>query len=117
MPETLTFPHFALVILCGPSGSGKSTWAARHFEKTQVVSTDACREAILDDAASQAANDDAFALFLQTVSLRLKHRRFTVADSTALKPKVRDGLLALAREWKAPEIGRASCRERVCLAV
>lgn len=102
MAETLTFPSFALLILCGPSGSGKSTWAARHFSASQIVSTDACREAILDDAASQAANDDAFGLFLQTVGLRLKHRRFTVADSTALKPKVRDGLLALAREWKAP---------------
>lgn len=101
---TLTLPPLALVILCGGSGSGKSTWARKHFASSQIVASDNCREAILDDAANQSANDDVFALFHQLIEFRLKHRRFTVADSTALKPKARAGLLALAQKWKVPTI-------------
>ncbi len=104
MSDVLTLPPLALVILCGPSGSGKSTWAKKHFLPSQIVASDDCRAMVLDDAASQAANDDAFSLFHNIIELRLKHRRFTVADSTALKPKARQHLLQLAREWKVPAI-------------
>src|SRR5262245_55809608 len=101
---SITLPPLALVILCGASGSGKSTWARKHFPHSQIVASDNCREAILDDAGSQAANEDAFALFHSIIEYRLKHRRFTVADSTALKPKSRANLLALAQKWKVPAI-------------
>jgi protein phosphatase len=104
MSDTLSLPPLALLILCGPSGSGKSTWARKHFLSTQIVASDECRAMILDDAASQVANEDAFALFHTIIAQRLKHRRFTVADSTALKPKARADLLALARTWKVPAI-------------
>jgi protein phosphatase len=102
MPLTIRYPACALVVLCGPSGSGKSTFAARHFRPSQIVSSDACRVMIVDDAATQAINDDTFALLSQIVGLRLKHRRFTVVDSTALKPGARENLVRLAQQHRAP---------------
>ncbi len=99
---TLSFPPVCLIVLCGASGSGKSTWALRHFRASQVVSSDSCREMVVDNAASQSANDDAFALFHQWIALRLKNRRLTVADSTALKPSARDRLIALAHAARVP---------------
>ncbi|WP_395094569.1 AAA family ATPase [Armatimonas sp.] len=99
---TLSFPPVCLIVLCGASGSGKSTWARRHFRASQLVSSDSCREMVVDDAGSQSANDDAFALFHQWIALRLKNRRLTVADSTALKPGARDRLIALAHAARVP---------------
>jgi protein phosphatase len=99
---TISYPAGALVILCGPSGSGKSTFAARHFRPSQIVSSDACRVMICDEAATQAINDDAFALLSHILDLRLKHRRLTVVDSTALKPGARDNLTRLAKKHQVP---------------
>ena len=98
----LSFPPVCLIVLVGASGSGKSTWAARHFRASQIVSSDQCREMVVDNAASQSANDDAFALFHQWIALRLKNRRLTVADSTALKPGARDRLIELAHTARVP---------------
>jgi protein phosphatase len=94
---TLVYPPVALVLLCGISGSGKSTFAARHFAPSQIVSSDACRAMVADDPDDQAASDDAFALLEQIVALRLKRGRFTVVDSTGLRPRFRARLSALAR--------------------
>ena len=99
---TIQYPPSALVILVGPSGSGKSTFAARHFETSQVISSDQCRVMIVDDAATQAVNDDTFALLSHWLELRLKHRRFTVVDSTALKPFARENLTKLAQKHQVP---------------
>ena len=99
---TLSFPPVCLIILVGASGSGKSTWAKKHFLASQIVSSDTCREMVVDDAASQGANEDAFALFHQWIALRLKNRRLTVADSTALKPSARDRLIELAQTARVP---------------
>lgn len=99
---TLTYPACALVLLVGPSGSGKSTFAARHFGPSQIIASDQCREMIIDDAANQAINDDTFALLSHWLELRLKHRRFTVVDSTALKPGAREKLTRLAQRHRIP---------------
>lgn len=102
MSLTIQYPACALVMLVGPSGAGKSTFASRHFTPTQVLSSDQCRRMIIDDEASQFVNEDAFALLHQWLELRLKHRRFTVVDSTALKPGSRDNLLAVAKKHEVP---------------
>lgn len=99
---TIRYPASALVLLVGPSGSGKSTFAARHFKPTQVIASDQCRAMIVDDAATQGVNEDAFALLGHWLELRLKHRRFTVVDSTALKPGDRANLTGLAQKHRVP---------------
>lgn len=99
---TLRYPACALVILCGPSGAGKSTFAAKHFAPSEVIASDACRVMIVDDAATQAINDDTFALLTHWLELRLKHRRFTVVDSTALKPGARQNLTKIAQRCRVP---------------
>ncbi len=57
---------------------------------------------IVDDAATQAINDDTFALLSHWLELRLTHRRFTVVDSTALKPGARENLTGLAKKHHVP---------------
>ena len=39
----ITIPELSLVALIGPTGSGKSSFAAKHFQPTEVVSSDVCR--------------------------------------------------------------------------
>ena len=82
-PITITYPDTALVLLVGPSGSGKSTFAARHFAPSEILSSDAARRMVADDAGAQNASEDAFTLLHHWLDLRLKRRRFTVVDSTA----------------------------------
>ena len=59
-PTLLDIPDFALVVLIGATGSGKSTFAARWFAPTEVISSDACRALIADDATDQSISADAF---------------------------------------------------------
>ncbi|GAB4454482.1 MAG: hypothetical protein OHK0029_09130 [Armatimonadaceae bacterium] len=99
---TIRYPAVALILLVGPSGSGKSTFARNHFGETEIISSDRCRALIGDDEARQDINDDAFSLLHHWLGLRLKNRRFTVVDSTALKPSARESLLQIAAAQKVP---------------
>ncbi len=94
----LTIPELCLVALVGPSGSGKSTFAARHFKSTEVVSSDACRAMVADDATDQAATPDAFALLNFIADTRLRAGRLTVIDATSVQPQARKDLVQLARD-------------------
>lgn len=98
----LRYPSSALILLVGPSGSGKSTFARRHFTDTEVLSSDRCRALVSDDEKRQDINDDAFSLLHHWLDLRLKNRRFTVVDSTALKPAARENVLAVAARRRIP---------------
>lgn len=94
----IRLPLGALVVLVGPAGSGKSTWAARHFEPTQIISSDACRGMIADDETDQAASRDAFRLLYFILGERLRRGLLTVVDSTALQPSIRAELLKIAAQ-------------------
>ena len=98
----VVLPDPCLVILCGPAGCGKSTFARRHFIETAVVSSDRCRALIADDEDEARVSGAAFALFHQIIDSRLRFRRLTVADSTALHPDARRDLRGIARRWRAP---------------
>jgi len=100
----ITIPDPCLVILCGVAGCGKSTFAGRHFRRCQVVSSDRCREMVSDSAAAMWASADAFELFHLIISKRLRHRRLTVADSTALGKSARSQLRRIAREAGVPAV-------------
>lgn len=87
-------------MLCGPAGSGKSTFAARHFRRTQIVSSDECRALVCDDATDQGVTAYAFDLMHTIIAMRLRLGRLTVADATHLKPEDRKPILRLARQFR-----------------
>jgi protein phosphatase len=94
-------PDFALVVLVGATGSGKSTFAGKHFAASEIVSSDACRAVVSDDANSQAASGDAFDLVRFIAEKRLKNRKLTVIDATNVRPADRRGWIEVARRWHA----------------
>jgi len=100
----LTIPNPSLVVLCGPAGSGKSTFARRRFRETAIVSSDRCRAMISDDEGNVRVSPEAFELLYFIIERRLRHRRLTVADSTALRREARRALLNLARQHNVPAV-------------
>jgi protein phosphatase len=91
-----------MVVLIGPSGSGKSTFAARHFTPTQVLSSDALRALVADDANDQTATEAAFELLHTALAMRLARRRLTVVDATSVESWARQQLLAVANRLQRP---------------
>lgn len=76
-------PEHSLVVLIGASGAGKST-LARTWPASQVLSLDALREAVSDDAGDQDATGAAVAGLHLLLEARMRRRLFTVIDSTSL---------------------------------
>ncbi|HEX5038733.1 MAG TPA: AAA family ATPase [Candidatus Limnocylindria bacterium] len=100
----IDLPTDALVVLIGIAASGKTTFAARHFAPTQVLSSDAMRALIADDASAQGATDDAFELLHQLLEMRLRRGRLTVVDATNVEDWARAELLVLARRHRRPAV-------------
>jgi protein phosphatase len=94
----LTVPELCLVVLIGPSGAGKSTFARQHFLPTEVLSSDACRALVSDDANDQEATRPAFEVLHFIASKRLAAGRLTVVDATNVQPEARKPLVQLARD-------------------
>lgn len=97
-------PDPSLIVLCGPAGSGKTTFAASRFPATAVVSSDRCRAMLAGDERNLAVSREAFELFYCIIDRRLRFRRLTVADSTALRRTVRAQLLAIGRRHAVPVV-------------
>ena len=95
----LPIPELSLVVLIGPSGAGKSTFARRHFQPTEVLSSDALRAWVSDDEHDQSATRDAFDILHRIAAKRLARGRLTVIDATSVKPDARKPLLELARRY------------------
>ncbi len=95
---TIAVPKLSLVVLVGVSGSGKSTFAARHFLPTEVLSSDACRAMVGDDANDQTVTREAFDVLHTIAATRLRLGRLTVVDATNVQPDARKPLVRLARE-------------------
>lgn len=114
----ITVPELCLVVLIGPTGSGKSHFAARHFKPTEVISSDACRAMVADDANDQAATPEAFAVLNFIAATRLRAGRLTVIDATSVQPRARKSLVKLAKEHDCLaaaivlNMPQAVCRER-----
>ena len=94
----ITIPELCLVALVGASGSGKSYFASRHFRSTEVISSDACRAMVADDANDQSVTSDAFAVLNFIAAKRLQAGRLTVIDATSVQPEARKPVVGLARE-------------------
>jgi protein phosphatase len=95
----LTIPDPALVLLVGPSGAGKSTFAAAHFRPTEIVSSDAMRQMLSDDAGDQEASAEAFQVLAVIVNGRLRRRLPTVVDATNLRAASRKQYRRIAARY------------------
>lgn len=107
----------SLVLLVGPAGSGKSTFAARHFAKEAVLSSDAFRALVSGSEADQSATDTAFRLLHAAAETRLARGRLTVIDATNVTRAAREPLLELAaRHGRVPLAVTLELTVDVCLA-
>jgi predicted kinase len=93
-----------LVVLVGAAGSGKSTFAARWFDPSEVLSSDAFREILTGDASDQRATKTAFAIIHREATKRLAAKRTVVVDATNIEPSARRQLIARARFAGAPVV-------------
>lgn len=100
----LEIPDPSLVLLIGSSGAGKSTFAARHFQPTEILSSDRCRAMICDDESDQTINTEAFELLHHIARLRLQRQKLTVIDATNLQFRDRQPLLNLAQSAQIPAV-------------
>jgi len=94
----ISLPEPCLVVLIGASGAGKSSFARRHFQVSEVVSSDFCRALVCDDENSLPATNDAFDLLHTIVGKRLNNLRLTVVDATNVQESSRKSLIQLARK-------------------
>ena len=85
-----------LVVLVGAAGSGKSSFAARWFDPSEVLSSDAFRELLSGDASDQRATKTAFSIIHREVTKRLGAGRSVVVDATNAERHARRALLARA---------------------
>lgn len=90
-------PELSLVVLVGVSGSGKSSFAKKHFQRTEILSSDECRAWVSDDENNQAATSDAFDVLYFIAGKRLKNGLLTVIDATNVQKASRKGLIELGR--------------------
>ena len=97
-------PEPCVVVLAGAAGSGKSTWAAAHYARPEIVSTDALRAAVGTGTADLDATDDAFAVADLVIAARLQRRLTTVIDTLGLDPVRRRAYLDRARAASLPAI-------------
>lgn len=112
----LAVPELSLVVLVGVSGSGKSSFAARHFGRHEVISSDACRGMVADDENDQSATADAFDVLHYVAGKRLTRGRLTVVDATNVQRDSRAQLVELARAHDVLPVAIVlDVPERVCV--
>jgi len=111
----ITIPELSFVVLIGPSGCGKSTFARRHFEPTEILSSDVYRGLVSDDENDQAATEDAFDALYYVARKRLAAGRLTVLDATNVQLESRKKAVAVAREYHMLPVAIVfDLPERVC---
>ncbi|MHB1556136.1 MAG: polynucleotide kinase-phosphatase [Isosphaeraceae bacterium] len=111
----ISIPNLSLVVLIGPSGAGKSTFARRHFQPTEILSSDACRAMVGDDENDQTVTKDAFEVLRFIAGKRLALGRLTVIDATNVQPEARKPLVELARQYHCLPVAIVlDLPERIC---
>jgi predicted kinase len=106
-PNPIDIPVPGLVVLIGAAGAGKTTLAARLFEPSEIVSSDALRERLSGDAADQRATRRAFRILHAEVRRRLAAGRLVVVDATSVEATARATLRRLAGTARVPVIAIA----------
>ena len=90
----ISIPDPSLIVLVGAAGSGKTTFAARHFDASEVLSSDAYRALISGDEGDQGVTRAAFGRLHRDLSRRLHQGRLTVVDATNVERAARRALIA-----------------------
>ena len=94
--SVIAIPEPCLVVLVGAAGAGKSTFAARHFDPSEILSSDAYRAMIAGDEADQSVTRAAFGRLHRDLGRRLGAGRLTVVDATNVDRSARRPLLKRA---------------------
>ncbi len=111
----IEIPKSCVVALIGPSGSGKSTFAAKHFARTEVLSSDFFRGLVADNENAQHASQAAFDALYYIAGKRLESARLTVIDATNVNKEDRARILKLAREHDLQAVALVlNLRQEVC---
>jgi predicted kinase len=84
----------SMVMMVGPSGAGKSTYAQAHYDRAEIVSSDAIREEVFGRIDAQGDQSPVFERLRAEVRARLAAGRRVVVDATHIKTTDR---LATAR--------------------
>jgi predicted kinase len=100
----LVVPDPSLIVLIAAAGAGKTTFAARQFEPTEILSSDAYRAQISGDEADQGATRAAFDRLHRALQRRLDSGQLTVVDATNVERSSRRALLARAAAAGVPAI-------------
>lgn len=100
----LVVPDPSVVVLVAPAGAGKTTFAARHFDATEILSSDAYRARVAGDEADQQATRAAFRLLHLDLERRLTEGRLTVVDATNVERSARRALLSRAEAANVPAV-------------
>ncbi|HLK60106.1 MAG TPA: AAA family ATPase, partial [Chthonomonadaceae bacterium] len=116
-PYIVEIPDLCIVVLIGVSGSGKSTFAAKHFLRSEVLSSDAFRAMVSDDENDLSATRDAFDMLHALAEVRLRRRKLVVVDATNVQAEARKPLIELASRHDVHAIALVmDVPERVCRA-
>ena len=100
----ISIPDPSLVVLIGAAGSGKSTFAERHFDRSEILSSDAFRALISGDAADQTVTRAAFGRLHRGLAARLARGQLTVVDATNVDRAARRALLRHAAAAGLPAV-------------
>jgi protein phosphatase len=111
----IEIPDFCLVALVGGTSSGKSTFAAKHFMRTEVLSSDFFRGLVADDENAQDASSAAFDALYYIARKRLEAMRLTVIDATNVQSAARRRVIELAGEQNCHPVAIVfNMPERIC---
>jgi predicted kinase len=100
----IAIPDTCMVVLVGAAGAGKTTFAARHFDPSEILSSDRFRALVSGDEADQGATRAAFGRLHRALTGRLAEGRLTLVDATNVERAARRALLARSNGAGVPAV-------------